>query len=203
MKSWIVSIVLLCAATAPAFSQGITTEERERLLTDLQATRKLFLESIEGLSEAQWNFKPPPDVWSVAEVAEHIAVSEDTLFGLVTEKLMKSPAQPERRAEVKGKDEILWERVVDRSHKAQAPEILRPTHRWPNEQALVDHFKESRDRTIAYVEHTDDALRDHFFDHPAFGPLDGYQWLVLITTHSHRHTLQIEEVKANANFPKQ
>ena len=203
MKSWIVSIVLLCAAAAPAFSQGITTQERERLLTDLQATRKLFLESIAGLSDAQWNFKPAPEVWSVAEVAEHIAVSEDMLLGLVTERLMKSPAQPERRAEVKGKDEILWERVVDRSHKAQAPEILRPTHRWPNEQALVDHFKESRDRTIAYVETTQDDPRSHFGEHPLLKTMDGYQWLLLLSAHSHRHTLQIEEVKANPNFPKQ
>jgi len=200
-RTSIVSIVLLCAA-APAFSEGLTKEERERAITDLQATRKLFLDSVAGLSEAQWNFKPAPDVWSVAEVAEHIAVSEDTLLGLVTDRLMQSPAQPEKRSEVKGKDEILWTRVVDRSRKAQAPEVLRPTHRWPNQQALVDHFKESRDHTISYVETTQDALRDHFFDHPAFGPLDGYQWIVLITTHSHRHTLQIEEVKANANFPK-
>src|SRR5579864_3304431 len=98
MKSWIVSIVLLCGA-APAFTQSITKEERERAITDLQATRKMFLESVAGLSEAQWNYKPAPEVWSVAETAEHIAVSEDTLLGLVTERLMKSPAQPEKRAE--------------------------------------------------------------------------------------------------------
>lgn len=202
MKLWIVSTVLLCAA-APAFTQGLTKEERERAVSELQATRKLFLESVAGLSEAQWNFKPAPEVWSVAEAAEHIAVSEDTILGLVTEKIMKSPAQPEKRAEVQGKDAMIMERLVDRSHKAQAPEILRPTHRWPNQQALVDHFKESRDRTIAYVNETNDALRDHFFEHPAFGLLDGYQWVLLIAGHSHRHTLQIEEVKANANFPKQ
>jgi hypothetical protein len=202
MKSWMVTIALLCAA-APAFPQGLTKEERELAINDLQATRKLFLDSVAGLSEAQWNFKPAPDVWSVAEVAEHIAVSEDTIFALVTERLMKSPAQPERRAEVQGKDTIILEKVVDRSKKAQAPEILKPTHRWATQQELVAHFKESRERTIAYVEHTDDALRDHFFDHPLLGTMDGYQWLLLITAHSHRHTLQIEEVKASANFPKQ
>jgi hypothetical protein len=202
MKSWMVTIALLCAA-APAFPQGLTKEERELAINDLQATRKLFLDSVAGLSEAQWNFKPAPDVWSVAEVAEHIAVSEDTIFALVTERMMKSPAQPERRAEVQGKDTIILEKVVDRSKKAQAPEILKPTHRWASQQELVAHFKESRERTIAYVEHTDDALRDHFFDHPLLGAMDGYQWLLLITAHSHRHTLQIEEVKANANFPKQ
>ncbi len=202
MKSWMATIALLCAV-APAFPQRLTQAERELAINDLQATRKLFLDSVAGLSEAQWNFKPAPDVWSVAEVAEHIAVSEDTLFTLVTERIMKSPAQPERRAEVQGKDTIILEKIVDRSKKAQAPEILKPTHRWATQQELVAHFKESRERTIAYVEHTDDALRDHFADHPLLGPMDGYQWLLLITAHSHRHTLQIEEVKANANFPKQ
>ncbi len=202
MKSWIVSIALLLAA-APAFTQSLTKEERERAITDLQATRKLFLESVAGLSEAQWNFKPAPEVWSVAEAAEHIAVSEDTLLGLVTDRIMKSSAEPEKRAEVKGKDAMILEKLVDRSQKAQAPEFLRPTHRWPTQQGLVDHFQESRDHTIAYVEHTDDALRDHFFDHPIFGTLDAYQWILLISAHSHRHTLQIQEVKANVNFPKQ
>ena len=67
----------------------------------------------------------------------------------------------------------------------------------------MDHFKESRDKTIAYVDHTQDALRDHFFDHPAFGTMDGYQWILLISGHSNRHVLQINEVKADPNFPKQ
>jgi adenylate kinase family enzyme len=155
------------------------------------------------LSEAQWNFKPAPEVWSVAEVAEHIAVSEDTIFGMITERIMKGPAEPDKKAEVQGKDQVILEKVVDRSVKVQAPEMLRPTHRWSTQQALLDHFKESRDRTIAYVQNTQDELRSHFGDHPLLKALDGYQWLLLLSAHSHRHTLQIEEVKANPNFPKQ
>jgi uncharacterized damage-inducible protein DinB len=201
MKTLLVSMVLLCTV-APASAQ-LTPEERERCANELRSTRKLFLDSVAGLSEAQWNFKPAPDVWSVAEAAEHIAVAEETILGLVTEKVMKSPAEPDKRAEVKGKDEIILEKTLDRSKKFQAPEMLRPTRRWPTEQEVVDHFKESRDRTLAYVEHTPDDLRDHFLMHPAFGQMDGYQWLLLIAAHSHRHALQIEEVKANPNFPKQ
>ena len=201
MKSWIVLIAFLCAAS-PAFAQGLTKAERDRAINELQNSRKLFLASIDGLSEAQWNFKPAPEVWSVAEAAEHITVSEETLLGLVTEKIMKSPAQPEKRPEVRGKDNLILERMVDRSRKAQAPEFLRPTHRWATQQELVDHFKASRDHTVAYIDHTEEALRDHFFEHPAFGLLDGYQWVLLISAHSRRHTMQIEEVKANAAFPK-
>jgi hypothetical protein len=124
------------------------------------------------------------------------------IFKRVTDQVMQTPAAPEKKPEVQGKDELVLEKTVDRSRKFQAPEMLRPTHRWPTEKVLIDHFKESRDRTIAYAENTKDDLREHFLEHPAFKLLDGYQWILLISAHSHRHTLQIEEVKANPNFPK-
>jgi hypothetical protein len=195
-------LFLLATLAVPASPQALTKEERERGMSELHATRKQFLDSVAGLSESQWNFKPAPEVWSVAECAEHIALSEDRLYELVTQKLMKSPAEPEKRAEVKGKDELILQQTIDRSQKFQAPEMLRPTHQWPSKDDLIAHFKESRDRTIAYVERSPDDLREHFVPHPAFKLLDGYQWLLLISAHSHRHTLQIEEVKANSNFPK-
>ena len=201
MKKLVVLFTLL-GATVPVFAGTLTDEERERGMSELHATRKLFLDSVAGLSAAQWNFKPAPDVWSVAECAEHIAISEDRLFELITQQLMKAPAEPDKKAEAAGKDEVILEKVIDRSQKFQAPEMLRPTHQFATQQALLDHFKESRDRTIAYVEKTEDDLRAHFVPHRVLQLLDGYQWVLLISAHSHRHTLQIEEVKANPNFPK-
>jgi uncharacterized damage-inducible protein DinB len=207
--SAILIVLLLSGLTAvsgwaqtAASATTLTPEERESALKSFQATRDKFLQSIAGLSQKQWTFKPAPDRWSVAEVAEHIAVSESTLSGLVEKQIMASPAAPEKREQVKGKDEIILERVPDRSHKAQAPEFLRPTGRWATEADLTKAFEESRQATIDYIRTTNDDLRDHFFDHPVFGTLDGYQWLLLISTHSARHTAQIEEVKADPNFPK-
>jgi uncharacterized damage-inducible protein DinB len=187
--------------TAPAASTPLTPQEREFALKQFETTRDNFLKSIAGLSQKQWTFKPAPDRWSVAEVAEHITVSESTIFGLV-QRSLQSPAAPEKREQVKGKDEIILTRVPDRSHKAQAPEILRPTGRWATEADLVKAFEDARKSNMDYIRTTNDDLRDHFFDHPVFGTLDGYQWLLLISTHSARHTAQIEEVKADPNFPK-
>jgi hypothetical protein len=195
-------VLSLTALAVPASPPALSQVEREHGMSELHATRKLFLDSVAGLSDAQWNFKSAPEVWSVAECAEHIALSEDRLYELVTQKLMKTPADPEKKAEVKGKDELILEKAIDRSQKFQAPEMLRPTHQWTSKDDLIGHFKESRDRTIAYVESTQDDLREHFVPHPVFKLLDGYQWILMISAHSHRHTLQIEEVKANPNFPK-
>jgi uncharacterized damage-inducible protein DinB len=196
-------LVLASAAqtAAPATSTPLTPQEREFLLKQFETTRDNFLKSISGLSQKQWTFKPAPDRWSVAEVAEHITVSESTIAGAV-HGLMQSPAAPEKRAQVKGKDELLLQRMPDRSHKAQAPEMLRPTGRWPTEADLIKAFEEARKANMDYIRTTNDDLRDHFFDHPAFGTLDGYQWMLLIAMHSARHTAQIEEVKADPNFPK-
>jgi predicted DNA-binding protein YlxM (UPF0122 family) len=201
---------MFCVALASAVAQSapptatttLTPEERASALQQFQTTRDNFLKSIAGLSQKQWTFKSAPDRWSVAEVAEHITVSESTIFGLV-QKMMQSPATPERREQVKGKDQLILEKMPDRSHKAQAPEILRPTGRWATQAELTKTFEDSRKATMDYIRTTNDDLRDHFFDHPAFGILDGYQWLLLISAHSARHTAQIEEVKADPNFPKE
>jgi uncharacterized damage-inducible protein DinB len=204
----LVLIVLVALTTVYGSAQTaapvtLSPEEREFALKNLQTTHDKFVQSIAGLSQKQWTFKPGPDRWSVAEVAEHITVSESAILGLIQKQVMASPAAPEKREQVKGKDEMLLQKVPDRSHKAQAPEFLRPTGRWATEADLTKAFEESRKVTMDYVRTTSDDLRDHFFDHPMFGTMDGYQWLLLLSSHSARHTAQIEEVKADPNFPKQ
>ena len=118
-------------------------------------------------------------------------------------QFLASPAAPDKRAEVKGKDELILTAVPDRSHKAQAPEFLKPTNRWATEAELTKAFEDERKTTMDYVKTTNDDLRDHFGPHPVFGTLDAYQWILLISAHSERHTKQIAEVKADPNFPKE
>jgi hypothetical protein len=200
--SWAQNSAQNQSSGTPQASTTLTAQEREAAIEQFETTRDNFLKSIAGLSEKQWTFKPAPDRWSVAEVAEHITVSETGIFGAV-QQAMQSPADPQKREQVKGKDEMILQRMPDRSHKAQAPDFLKPTGRWPTEAALIKEFEQARAANITYIRTTNDDLRDHFYDHPAFGTLDGYQWLLLISAHSARHTKQIEEVKADPNFPKE
>jgi hypothetical protein len=192
-------IAQTAAAPAPA---TLSAEERDAALKSLQATHDAFLKSIAGLSEKQWKFKPAPDRWSIAEVSEHIAVSESSIFGYVQKQIVTSAATPEKRAEVKVTDQQILTMVSDRSHKVQAPEFLKPTNRWASREELIKSFEDSRKATMDYVRTTNDDLREHFGPHPMLGTMDAYQWILLISAHSERHTKQIEEVKADPNFPK-
>ena len=183
----------------PVSAQPLTRQERDSLVQHLEQTRQAFLQSISGLSDAQWTFKAGPDRWSIAEVAEHIAISETTIFQLVTDKMLTGPAIPPNPTPLS--DEKLLASLLDRSTKFQAPEMLKPTNRWATREALTKDFLAARDKTITYVKTTTDDLHGHGGPHPVFKMLDGYQWVLLISGHSARHTAQIEEVKASPGYP--
>jgi hypothetical protein len=197
----LVSVIALVLAlsTSSAAAQPLTQPERDLLLKHLQQTRQAFLDSIAGLSPAQWTFRAGPDRWSIAEVAEHIAISESTILGLVTDQVLKAPAVPPNPNPIPA--EKLLALLLDRTSKFQAPEMLKPTNRWATRDALTKDFIAAREKTAAYVKSTTDDLHGHSGPHPVFKMLDGYQWIVLLSGHAARHTAQIEEVKASKGYP--
>jgi hypothetical protein len=190
---------ILLVFSAPVRSQQLTKAEEEKALQYLESTKKAVLEAAKGLTPAQMNFKPAPDRWSVAECLEHIASAEDYLRDLITEKVMKSPDVPGR--DVSAIDEGIMKGVPDRSTKRQAPEALKPVNKYGSPEGSEKHFVESRATTESLLKNTPD-LRQHAMAGPAGPAMDGYEWIILIAAHSERHTKQIEEVKADPNFPK-
>ena len=191
--------LLLMAGAATARAQEVTQAEKDKALQYLETTKKNILEATKGLSEAQWNFKSAPDRWSVAQVMEHIAAAGDFIRGMLKEKVMMAPAGDAGR-DVKKTDEAVLMMVPDRTTKAQAPEPLVPSNRFGSPDGSLKHFVESRATTEDFLK-TTTGLRDHVTESP-LGKLDGYEFVLFIAAHSERHTKQINEVKADPNFPK-
>jgi hypothetical protein len=200
MKRLLLAFSLISFAISGLTAAPLTPEELARAREHLQKTSAAFVASTAGLSEAQLNFKPGPTRWSVAEVAEHIAAAEDGLRDLIEGQVLQAPARTES-VNVKEIDDFVLAVIPDRTNKVQAPEPLLPSKRFGGLAGSLKHFKESRAKTIALLEQTKD-LRDHAIDSPLGKKLDAYQWLLFISAHSERHTKQINEVKADPNFPK-
>ena len=192
-------LAVMLAAPALAQDAAAAKYDRQKAYAYLDETRAKFLKSIEGLSEAQWKFKAGPDRWSIAEVAEHIGLSESLILGMIESQVLKAPAKKPGEGIT---DEKLIAGITDRSQKAQAPEVLKPVNKWPTREALVKDFIAARAKTMEWVKTTNEDLRAHAAPHPAFGSLDAHQWILLLAGHSARHTAQIEEVKASAGYPK-
>lgn len=175
--------ILLPAFATVLFASPLSQHDRDFGLSQLRTTRKMFVEALAPVSAAQWNFKPAPDRWSVGEIAEHIALSENMIYSLITDEIIKNPADPAKQAAPPVTDAYVHEEDLDRSHKFKAPEYLIPTHRWKDKEELSAAFLKSRDRSIAYLQTTREDLRVHFQSSP-IGTLDAFQWFLFMSSHT-------------------
>lgn len=196
---FLVGLVVGLSLAPSARAEKLSQADRDRAINYLESTKQAVIDATKSLSKAQWNFKEADDRWSVANVVEHIAVSEDRFLAVITEKVMNAPPR-EAGDDVKALDQLVMSQIPDRSTKVQAPDAVKPTNRFGSPEAALKHFIESREKTIAYLRKTD-GLRDHALDSPFGKKLDAYQWLIFCGAHSERHAKQINEVKANAKFP--
>jgi hypothetical protein len=201
MKTLLLFIPLFIFFGFQTIAPTISKQERAEAISYLKSTKTDFLKSIKGLSEQQLNFKPDSSTWSVAECAEHIALSEKRIFEWGQSSL-KTPAEPAKRAEIKYDEKTMISRIIDRSGKVKAPEFLQPKRNFATTAAAAKAFMEQRAKAMAYIKTTQDDLRNHFVVHPLLGTMDAYQVIVMTAAHGKRHTLQIEEVKKHPNFPK-
>jgi len=196
----ILQLLLVCFSTAiAAASQDLSQPEQEKAQHYLEETRAGVLDAVKGLSEAQLKFKPAPDRWSIAEVVEHLALTEELVENILG-KIEQAPAGAHER-DLKKIDAIILASVPDRTRKFQAPPSISPTGRWTPAEA-IEHFQAARKQIADVLSSTPD-LRKHVVDHPALGPLDGYQWVLTTAAHSARHTKQILEVKTDPHFPEE
>jgi hypothetical protein len=204
MKKLLLPVVLLTVLTSTAIKLApgtLTSDERKFAIDYYEKTKDKLLADVKGLSENQLNWKPDSTRWSVYQCTEHIALSE-RLFWQWIQMTERQPATPDKRSDDKVTTDELIAKMTDRSHKFQAPEMLRPGAQFPGEDAALQAFVLRRDSTIEYIKSTQDDLKDHFVAHPLFGTVDLYQVLILLAAHSARHTLQLEEVMATPGFPK-
>jgi hypothetical protein len=197
---WVV-LVLLFSPAIFAQSGALTPEERSYLIEQLTKSKQAFIDSIQGVTDAQWKYKAALDKWSIEECSEHIILAEDFISGS-SQKMLQGPAQPRAASSTPEHDREIFAMIQDRSHKATAPEPIRPTGQWPTVSAAIAEFSKRRDRDIDYIRDTKDELRIHSTDQTPLGPMDAYQLLVLMAAHTLRHTAQIEEVKTIAGYPK-
>ncbi len=185
-----------CLPTAP-----LSDKERKDATDLLKKTEQGVFDAVKGLSEAQLKYKAAPDRWSIEECVIHIATTEAALWSTV-DSILKQPANPDKRSEVKITDDKVVPMLEDRSHKVKTSPMLEPQNSpFKTMDDALKAFKTNSEKLIAYVSTTNDDMRNHVVTYP-FGSFDSYQMLLFIGAHNNRHTQQIDEVKADAGYPK-
>ena len=200
MKKVFLPLVMFILLSFTTGKNSITKSERKFAIAQLKNSKSHLLSAVEGLSTTQLNFKPGQDSWSIAGCTEHIAISENMLFAMFEGTLKQTP-DPTKRSEVKMTDEQLIAMITDRTNKVKTQEAFVPTGKFGSHQGSVSEFVSKRDSHISFIKKTKEDLRNRYQQLP-FGTIDSYQVILFIAAHTERHIKQIEEVKANADFPK-
>ncbi|HEY7387756.1 MAG TPA: DinB family protein [Bryobacteraceae bacterium] len=168
-----------------------TTVDRSELLRLLENSRQELHAAIAGLSDAQAAASPGPERWSVLECLEHVTTVEQRFL-----ERLKEAVQSDAPAADKEREAAFLARVVDRSTRAQAPELVRPVGRFRKLSDAVESYNAARAATMSFVEENHASLYPRLLSHPRFGALNGYEYILLIAGHSRRHTAQILETRA-------
>jgi uncharacterized damage-inducible protein DinB len=166
-------------------------------MTELEAARDAFVAAIEGLHDGQWRFRPSPEQWSIAEVAEHVALVSRAIGLMVRGPLPGTPVDEAHRPD----EARVRARLLGRTHKAKSPGQFLPTGTWSTPEEVRREYVTSREELLAWLRCSDAPLRSHVMPHPALGPLDGVEWLAFLAAHDLRHVAQIEDAKGAAGYP--
>ena len=157
----------------------------------LEKSREDFHASASGVSEAVAGTRPEENRWSVLECVEHVTTVEEMFL-----KRLAGGEHTEAPPEDKTREAALAARFVDRTTKRQAPETVLPKGRFTSLAEGLKQFQSARDCTLQFARERAADLYTLASVHPAFGPLNGVEALMIIAGHSRRHAEQIREVRA-------
>jgi uncharacterized damage-inducible protein DinB len=170
--------------------------ERQDILDYLDETREKLLVCARSLSPEQMNLCAKAGGWTIAGILEHIVFVECRALSRARQAVLEA-ADPSLKSARDGQDRLLVQQVAFRATRVSAPPVAHPKGGLALE-SLMDQFIAAREDTRAFASTVEADLRKHFAAHPAFGPLDCHQWLLIIGAHGERHRAQIEEILAEA-----
>jgi hypothetical protein len=171
----------------------------EALWNDLQFVRAQVLKEVEGLSQAQADWRPSDTDWSAGEIVHHLTLAE-VGTGKVTSKVLKVAGETVKPfpADLKG----FMPLATPSGGRAEAPQAVWPERGKPFAQLVVE-MKAARERSRQSIERLGAVdPRPLTFSHPRLGTLDLAQWWMLQAWHDGVHLEQLRAVKAAPGFPR-
>lgn len=163
-------------------TQRVNTKE---LFTSLNETTSTFSQLISSFAEEDLNTVPYENSWTAAQVAEHVALSNQGMI----QSLNKEGRQTQRDIE-EGVPK-LKEIFLNFGTKLQSPKFILPTKDKYNKESVISDFKNSVDR-LNQLRNTVDLSES--IDHNIFGDITKLEMLHFVVYHTQRHIHQLKKI---------
>jgi hypothetical protein len=171
----------------------------DALARELDAVRAEVLREADGLSQAQADWRPTADDWSVGEILHHLTLAEVNT-GKLTSKLLKETgggAAPYPADLARFTPLPPWP-----PGPREAPPVVRPDKGHPIGQLLHD-IRAARERSRQSLERLAGVdPRGFSWRHFRLGEMDLAQWWMLTAHHDQDHLQQIRRIKKSPGFPR-
>jgi hypothetical protein len=141
--------------------------------------------------------RPTPERWSAAEVVHHVTIVERALTQRVGALIAEAKALEPERDESSVLTKIDTTTARNRARKIVASERIHPKD--TDAARVLSDYEAARVAFKQVLAGADGvALGAVSAPHPAFGPLNGYEWIAFVGSHTARHAEQIREDHATA-----
>jgi hypothetical protein len=161
-----------------------------------------FAEAVAPLNDTQTQFRSSADAWNIAEVVEHIAITNHG-FLRITHRLLKQSvaAGAGQLTQLRQKHILLLDDGQQNPTKFPAPDVVKPQggQRIADSLAKIEETYQGLQTVRPRLIETDCSAAT--FPHPAAGQLNLYQWLIVLGEHMDRHLQQIQRLQSAPGFP--
>ena len=169
----------------------------------LDQTRENIYGRVQHLTPEQYRYQEEPGRWSIAGIVEHLGGVERRIVMRLQELIGQAESAGTLAPASSNFQAISIDEILGRSTSTrfQAPPAFEPKGRLSLDE-LLERIRGSRIELLAMRPKFEALDLSHVeFPHPAFGPLDSYEWLVLIVIHESRHLDQIDRILSCPRFP--
>jgi hypothetical protein len=171
--------------------ENTLTPQRQHILRRLDESLNVLEKSLAGLAEKDWEKKPAPERWSVAEIVHHLILVEvqrlQWLKDLLAGRRESAPPRAEPIPDIAS--------YRRKEQRVQAKEDMQPTTGIPP-KVLLTGFRRGRTETRTFASKVDLAkLQEVWLLTKSFGALNGVEYLEFLAAHTERHADQIQQVK--------
>jgi len=170
-------------------------EDRRQAASQIEDAARRFLAEIAQATDVQWRFRPSPMQWSMADVTEHVVISNRNIARRLAKGLLASPIERASVAVIDAEIPYLFYRGEE------PPDVSRPTGTMTDRTAAAEALEASAKAILEWAGGVTQDLRAFGLPHPVFGVLDGIQWLLFAGAHVERHRAQLIGLKSHRELP--
>jgi hypothetical protein len=163
---------------------------------------------VSGLSEAQLNWKPAPDKWSIAQCLDHLAVTSKKFDSYFVDALARGrknwpvSSAPAYRPSWMG-GWLIKQVTPETGRNLPAPKVFRPSES-STIQGALESFLKQQERFLAFVRETAGVDYNKTRLRSPVTPLMRYSLadaFVVTVVHGQRHLAQARRVHEMSDFP--